>query len=47
VDGPVLDPKWEEYEVSLEDLVLAYLGRKPSTDRSDEPVRWIKAGSSR
>jgi ABC-2 type transport system ATP-binding protein len=27
VAGPVLDPRWEVQEVSLEDVVLAYLGR--------------------
>ncbi len=25
-DGPVLDPSWEENEVGLEDVVLAYMG---------------------
>jgi ABC-2 type transport system ATP-binding protein len=27
LSGPVLDPRWEIQEVSLEDVVLAYLGR--------------------
>jgi len=44
VDGPIVDPKWEEYEVSLEDLVLAYLGRKQHGAGADEPVRAISAG---
>lgn len=25
-DGPVLDPSWEENEVGLEDVILAYMG---------------------
>src|SRR5664279_1284042 len=27
LDGPVLDPAWDVGEVSLEDIVLAYMGR--------------------
>lgn len=26
LDGPILDPSWEVTEVSLEDIVLAYMG---------------------
>src|SRR5215469_10088672 len=26
-DGPILDPAWDVSDVSLEDLVLAYIGR--------------------
>ena len=26
VDGPVLDPAWEVSEVSLEEIVLGYMG---------------------
>ena len=47
VDGQLLDPKWEAYEVGLEDLVLAYLGRKHNAPGADEPVRAISAGGSR
>jgi ABC-2 type transport system ATP-binding protein len=30
-DGPVLDPTWEENEVGLEDVVLAYMEGEPAT----------------
>ncbi len=46
-DGPIVDPKWEEYEVSLEDLVLAYLGRRSNPHDADEPVRAVGAGRPR
>ena len=26
IDGPVLDPSWEQDEVGLEDVILAYMG---------------------
>ncbi len=35
-DGPILDPAWEVHEVSLEDLVLAYLGQ-PAASALPEP----------
>ena len=31
LDGPMLDPAWEVSEISLEEIVLAYMGM-------DEPV---------
>jgi ABC-2 type transport system ATP-binding protein len=34
-DDPVLDPVWSVKPVTLEDLVLAYMGRS----RDDKPVR--------
>ena len=27
-DGPVLDPSWEQGEVGLEDVILAYMGNE-------------------
>jgi len=33
-NGPVLDPSWSLSDVSLEDLVLAYIGRDKSRDKS-------------
>jgi ABC-2 type transport system ATP-binding protein len=33
-DGPVLDPAWTVEDLSLEDLVLAYMGHAASTRRS-------------
>jgi len=34
-EGPVLDPAWEEAEVGLEDVILAYMGREQA--RPDAP----------
>jgi hypothetical protein len=31
--GPILDPSWEVQEVSLEDIVLAYLGQQQTAVR--------------
>jgi len=31
-DGPILDPAWEVSRLTLEDLVLAYLGRSGEND---------------
>jgi ABC-2 type transport system ATP-binding protein len=33
-DGPVLDPAWTVEDLSLEDLVLAYMGNAASARRS-------------
>lgn len=33
----IIDPKWEVQNVSLEDLVLAYLGRGPTSDHMAAP----------
>jgi ABC-2 type transport system ATP-binding protein len=33
-DGPVADPRWTVEAVSLEDLVLAYMGRGRAERRS-------------
>ena len=30
-DQPILDPAWTVSQLTLEDLVLAYMGRRPST----------------
>jgi ABC-2 type transport system ATP-binding protein len=35
--GPVIDPAWDEDEVGLEDLVLAYMGRDQPPERRPEP----------
>ena len=32
-DGPILDPAWTVEQVSMEDLVLAYMGRDGDTER--------------
>jgi ABC-2 type transport system ATP-binding protein len=39
VDGPIIDPRWEEYEVTLEDIVLAYLGQKDARPEAASNVR--------
>jgi len=36
--GPVLDPAWMVEQLSLEDLVLAYMGRASESARSRRPV---------
>lgn len=43
VHGPVLDPSWEVSDVSLEDLVIAYMAQ------DDEPASWdvAPAGAAR
>lgn len=33
VEGPILDPAWTVEEISLEDLVLAYMRQREDTDR--------------
>ena len=38
-DGPVLDPAWTVEELSLEDLVLAYMGRAPAPRRGGSAAR--------
>jgi len=43
VDGPIIDPKWEEYEVTLEDIVLAYLGQKDAPAETKKNVRAVAA----
>ena len=37
-DGPVLDPVWMVEQLSLEDLVLAYMSRASQTARTRRPV---------
>ena len=37
-DGPVLDPVWMVEQLSLEDLVLAYMSRASQTTRVGQPV---------
>ena len=32
-DGPILDPAWTVKPVTLDDLVLAYMGRARDTER--------------
>jgi ABC-2 type transport system ATP-binding protein len=36
-DGPVLDPAWEEAEVGLEDVILAYMGSEQAGSDSGRP----------
>src|SRR6185312_11212373 len=36
-DAPIVDPGWTVEQVSLEDLVLAYMGRAASNGRSQRP----------
>ena len=38
LEGAVLDPAWDQKKVTLEDLVLAYLGR-----RASNPARRLEA----
>lgn len=40
-NGPVFDPSWEVQDVSLEDLVLAYLGQR-GTAWSPAPSSWAQ-----
>jgi len=37
-DGPILDPVWSVEEVSLEDLVLAYMSQRGETERTGRPA---------
>ncbi|MBC6458392.1 ABC transporter ATP-binding protein [Actinomadura sp. HBU206391] len=37
-DDPIHDPAWTVGQVSLEDLVLAYMSRQAETDRGDRPA---------
>ena len=37
-DGPVLDPAWTVEELSLEDIVLAYMGQASSTRRARQAL---------
>ena len=36
-DGPVLDPAWEEAEVGLEDVILAYMGSEQTGSDTERP----------
>ena len=39
-DSPILDPAWTVEEVSMEDLVLGYMGQAANSDRRpDRPTR--------
>ena len=38
-DGPVLDPVWRVEELSLEDMVLAYMGNAGSARRAQARTR--------
>lgn len=40
--GPVLDPAWEVREVSLEDIILAYLAQKPETEQKKEDAKKLE-----
>jgi ABC-2 type transport system ATP-binding protein len=37
-EEPILDPAWSVEEVSLEDIVLAYMGRKPQSTPDDAAI---------
>lgn len=37
-DEPILDPAWTVTQLTLEDLVLAYMGRSAQTKQNDRPV---------
>lgn len=37
-DEPILDPAWTVTQLTLEDLVLAYMGRSTQTKQNDRPV---------
>ncbi|TCN29998.1 ABC-2 type transport system ATP-binding protein [Kribbella orskensis] len=37
-DEPILDPAWTVTQLTLEDLVLAYMGRSSQTKQNDRPV---------
>jgi ABC-2 type transport system ATP-binding protein len=38
-DGPIIDPAWTAHDLSLEDLVLAYLA-EPSSATLPGPARF-------
>ena len=37
-NGHVYDARWEQHEVDLEEIVLAYLGYKPGTTATQPPL---------
>ena len=37
-EAPILDPAWTVSELTLEDLVLAYMSRPTAADRNVRPV---------
>ena len=37
-DGPVLDPAWTVEELSLEDIVLAYMGNASTARRARQKL---------
>ncbi len=37
-DGPVLDPSWEQGEVGLEDVILAYMGNEGASTTAGPPT---------
>ena len=43
-NGPLFDPSWEVQEVSLEDIVLAYLGQQATEQLSSSPSAWKQQG---
>ncbi len=38
LEGPLLEPGWEVHELALEDVVLAYLGRRTGRDDATPPA---------
>ncbi len=42
-DGPILDPAWSVEQVSLEDLVLAYMGRAVDTEHRPPPLSAVSS----
>ncbi len=43
-DGPILDPAWTVEQVTLEDLVLAYMGQSTDTENA-QPARLLRVQS--
>ena len=41
-DGPIHDPAWTVEQVSLEDVVLAYMGRAASTEQHRPPLSEVR-----
>jgi ABC-2 type transport system ATP-binding protein len=41
-DGPIHDPAWTVEQVSLEDVVLAYMGRADSTEQHRPPLSEVR-----
>ena len=41
--GPILDPAWIVKPVTLDDLVLAYMGRARQADRARGPALGVVA----